>query len=70
MKRQVLLGAVIATAVSVGSVVVAGAGGPKIDIPGRARGAGRVVVATATSVSPRWRTNEHGDQLIAFALPD
>ena len=47
MKRQVLLGAVIATAVSVGSVVVAGAGGPKIDIPGRARGAGRVVVATA-----------------------
>jgi hypothetical protein len=64
MKRQRVLAAVVAIAASITSVAVAGQGGPKIDIPGRARGSGRVVVATATSVTPRWRTNEHGDQLI------
>ena len=64
MKSQVVLGAVVAMAASIGAIAVSAAGGPPIDIPGRAKGAGKVVVANAASVSPRWRTNEFGDQLI------
>jgi hypothetical protein len=46
-----------------GSRVIA-APGHQIDIPERIRGAGRVVVAQVTGVSPSWRTNGYGDQLI------
>jgi hypothetical protein len=34
------------------------------DIPVRASGAQRVVVGRATSVTPRWHRNAHGDELI------
>ena len=46
-----------------GSTVIAAPGHP-IDIPERIHGAGRVVVAQVTGVTPNWRTNNYGDQLI------
>jgi hypothetical protein len=49
--------------VMTGTVVYASGGRP-VDIPERARGAERIVVATAVNVTPSWRQNEHGDQLI------
>ena len=64
MKSQVLIAGVLALATSMGSSAVFADGGPAKDVPERAKGAKKVVVATATSVSPRWRTNAHGDQLI------
>lgn len=36
----------------------------QVDVPTRTRGAGKVVVAKAVSVTPAWRTTEHGDRLI------
>jgi hypothetical protein len=42
--------------------------GRPVDISERARGASRVVVATASSVSPQWRTNSFGDQLIVSQI--
>lgn len=39
-------------------------GGRPVDIPERARGAGAVVVARASEVTPVWQTNEYGDVLI------
>jgi hypothetical protein len=46
------------------STMVAASGGRPVDIPERARRADTVVVATATSVKPTWRTNAYGDRLI------
>ena len=37
---------------------------PPEGVPGLARGASRVVVATVGDVSARWETNEHGDEII------
>src|SRR5262245_19823567 len=68
MKSQVLVASLFALTASVGSVAVFGAGGPAQDIPERAKDAKKVVVATASSISPRWRTNEHGDQLIVSLI--
>ena len=51
--------ALLATAAS-----LAEAGQPPIDIPGRARGAERVVVARVARVEPIALQNEFGDQLI------
>jgi hypothetical protein len=48
---------------SMGAVLFAGSGRP-IDIPERIHGADRVVVASAASVTPTWRSNVYGDQLI------
>jgi hypothetical protein len=36
----------------------------QVDLPTRTRGAHKVVVAKAVSVTPAWRTTEHGDRLI------
>jgi hypothetical protein len=36
----------------------------QVDLPTRTRGASKVVVAKAVSVTPAWRTTEHGDRLI------
>jgi hypothetical protein len=36
----------------------------QIDLPTRTRGARKVVVAKAVSVTPTWRTTAHGDRLI------
>jgi hypothetical protein len=36
----------------------------QVDLPARTRGARKVVVAKAISVTPSWRTNAHGDRLI------
>ena len=36
----------------------------QIDLPTRTRGARKIVVAKAVSVTPGWRTTEHGDRLI------
>lgn len=44
------------------------ASGRPIDIPERARGADRIVVATTSMVTPHWRTNAHGDHLIVSEL--
>jgi len=43
---------------------------PPVDIPARARGAAKIVVAQTTSVTPEWRRNSFGDTLIVsqFAL--
>jgi hypothetical protein len=68
MNRQMVIAGVLALAASVGSMAVSAAGGPASDVPERARGAKKIVVATATSVSPRWRTNDHGDQLIVSLI--
>jgi hypothetical protein len=46
-----------------GPNVMAATGRP-VDIPERIRGAGRVVVAQVTTVTPGWQTNGYGDQLI------
>jgi len=64
MKKQKLAAALLALAVSFGAPVVYAAGGPKVDIPSRAKGANKVVVGKTLSVSPRWRTNDHSDLLI------
>jgi hypothetical protein len=60
LSRALLLALLPAVA---GSSVMAAAG-RQIDIPERIRGAGRVVVAQVTGVTPGWRTNSYGDQLI------
>jgi hypothetical protein len=39
-------------------------GGPSVDIATRARGAGRIVIATVADVQPRYDVNEHGDRII------
>jgi hypothetical protein len=39
-------------------------GGRPVDVATRARGAGRVVIATVTDVQPRFDVNEHGDRII------
>ena len=36
----------------------------QVDLPTRTRGARKVVVAKAVSVTPTWRTTAHGDRLI------
>jgi hypothetical protein len=36
----------------------------QVDLPTRTRGASKVVVAKAVSVTPAWRTTAHGDRLI------
>ena len=36
----------------------------QVDLPTRTRGARKVVVAKAVSVTPAWRTTVHGDRLI------
>jgi hypothetical protein len=36
----------------------------QVDLPARTRGARKVVVAKAVSVTPTWRTTTHGDRLI------
>jgi hypothetical protein len=36
----------------------------QVDLPTRTRGARKIVVAKAVSVTPQWRTTEHGDRLI------
>jgi len=36
----------------------------QVDLPARTRGARKVVVAKAVSVTPAWRTTVHGDRLI------
>jgi len=57
----------IAAWCAAGTMVTA-AGGRPVDIPERARGADTVVVATASSVKPTWRTNAYGDRLIVSAV--
>ena len=37
---------------------------PPEGVPGLAKGASRVVVATVGEVSAKWETNEHGDEII------
>ena len=36
----------------------------QVDLPTRTRGAKKIVVAKAVSVTPAWRTTAHGDRLI------
>ena len=43
---------------------LAASGNKPVDIPERAKGAQRIVVATATSITAGWRQNEFGDEVI------
>ena len=61
MQRRFFITLAFVAVTGCGSVFAAG--GPPIDIRERAQGAGKVVVATATTVTPVWRTNSYGDQL-------
>jgi hypothetical protein len=54
----------VAAAGLVTGAAVSAAGGVPIDIPQRLQGAQVVVVATARSVTPMWRTTPEGDQVI------
>ena len=56
--------AVVAAALSCVAVVVYADIGPVTDVPTRARGAGRVVVARILDVDAQFQTNRFGDQLI------
>ena len=52
-------------AISLSATVAAiAADSRQVDLPTRTRGARKVVVAKAVSVTPAWRTTEHGDRLI------
>jgi hypothetical protein len=52
-------------AISLSAAVAAiAADSRQVDLPTRTRGARKVVVAKAVSVTPAWRTTEHGDRLI------
>lgn len=64
MKRRFLLASALALVMASGTSAVSASGGPQVDIPERARGAAKVVVATATTVTPQWRRNSFGDELI------
>ena len=60
LRSAVLIGTVLSCLTS---PMTATGQGP-IDIPERASGAAKVVVATATTVTPVWRKNAFGDELI------
>jgi len=62
MKRWCSLASVVAVVMLTAEAGAVASGEP--DIATRARGAGKVVVATARSISPQWRTNAFGDQVI------
>jgi hypothetical protein len=62
MRHRFLIASAFAAVAGCASVLASG--GPPISIQERAHGAARVVVATATTVTPVWRTNSYGDQLI------
>ena len=52
-------------AISLSAAVAAiAADSRQVDLPTRTRGARKVVVAKAVSVTPAWRTTVHGDRLI------
>jgi len=46
------------------AIPVIAADSRQVDLPTRTRGARKVVVAKAVSVTPTWRTTAHGDRLI------
>jgi len=56
--------AALVLAITCVSSVVYAEIGPPSDVPGRAKGAGRVVVARVLDVQARFETNRFGDQLI------
>ena len=64
---RALLGGLAAFACCAGISVTASTG-PNVDISERVRGAQRVVVATATTVTAGWQRNEYGDELIVSEL--
>jgi len=68
MRRLRALGSVVVLLIVVAWTAVSAAGGPPVTIPERAHGAKKVVVATTSSVTPQWRTNSHGDQLIVSQI--
>ena len=64
MKRRFFLIGKAALLMSCFATGVLASGDRPVDIPERARGAQRVVVARVTSTTPEWRTNAFGDRLI------
>lgn len=62
MRHRFLITSALAAVAGCASVFASG--GPQVGIQERARGAAKVVVATTTTVTPVWRTNSYGDQLI------
>ena len=64
MKRRLLVTARLAILISCCATSVLASGGRQVDIPERASGAQKVVIAKVTSATPGWRTNTFGDQLI------
>jgi len=62
-RRSTLVLQVFALTLSTAMSAIA-ADSRQIDVPTRTRGARKVVVAKAVSVTPTWRTTAHGDRLI------
>jgi len=62
-RRSTLVLQVFALTLSTAMSAIA-ADSRQIDVPTRTRGARKVVVAKAVSVTPAWRTTAHGDRLI------
>jgi len=50
--------------ICLGVATVSASDGPNVDIPTRAKGAKKVVVATVVDVQPTFDVNEYGDRLI------
>ena len=60
--------AVIAVIFPIFSSGAGASGGRAVPLEERAQGASQIVVATVTSVTPRWAVNEFGDRLIVSRL--
>jgi len=64
MRRRLLFACPVTLLALAAAHSVLASGARNVDIPERARGASKVVVARAGAVTPQWRTNSFGDRLI------
>jgi hypothetical protein len=62
-KTSIVTALSVAAAATLGGVAAASSGRP-VDVPERIKGAESVVIATAGAITPTWRRNNYGDQLI------
>ncbi len=64
MISQITLACRTAAVFLIGASTAVASGGPVVGVPERLNGSRNVVVATAVAVTPEWRRNMFGDQLI------
>ena len=64
MERRFTLGLQVLAITLCAAVTASAADSRQVDLPTRTRGAHKVVVAKAVSVTPTWRITAHGDRLI------